>query len=89
MQAGKTLRTEGSSWVQKFTYGFDYTHTDVETLQTGLTPAAGETFPLKRFPDTKESSTAFYIQDEIANDHWIITPGVRYDRYTLDADATG
>ena len=89
VQAGKTLRTEGSSWVQKFTYGFDTTHTDVETLQTGLTPAVGETFPLKRFPDTKESSTAFYIQDEIANDHWIITPGVRYDRYKLDADATG
>lgn len=87
-QAGKTLRL-GSDWVQKLTYGADYTRTKVTTLQTGLTPAAGESFPLKRFPDTTETSGAVYIQDEIANDRWIVTPGVRYDRFKLNARQEG
>lgn len=88
LQANKTLRM-GNGWAQKLTYGVDHTRSDITNLQTGLTPAAGETFPLKRFPDTKESSTAFYVQDEIIGGPWSITPGVRFDRFDLDASQAG
>lgn len=88
IQAGKTIPM-GADWAQKLTYGLDYTSTKVKTLQTGLTPAAGETFPLKRFPDTTETSAAVYIQNEIVGEQWIITPGVRYDRFKLDASQDG
>ena len=49
----------------------------------GLVPPAGESFPLKRFPDTRESSSAVYAQSEISSEHWRITPGVRLDRFSL------
>nr|WP_279343665.1 TonB-dependent hemoglobin/transferrin/lactoferrin family receptor [Variovorax terrae] len=88
VQAEKMLRSPGG-WSQKITYGLDYTSTRVTNLQTGLTPPAGETFPLKRFPDTRESSSAVYLQDEFIANDWSITPGVRVDRFKLKADQAG
>jgi hemoglobin/transferrin/lactoferrin receptor protein len=88
LQAGKMVRT-GGEWAQRITYGVDYTSTQVQSLQTGLVPAAGESFPLKRFPDTRERTSAFYLQDEVIHDRWSITPGVRFDHYTLDAEQAG
>ncbi|MGH8832616.1 MAG: TonB-dependent receptor domain-containing protein, partial [Polaromonas sp.] len=44
---------------------------------------------LKRFPDTKESSSALYLQDEFIGNDWSITPGVRVDRFKLDAAQVG
>jgi len=87
LQADKTLRT--GAWAQKITYGIDYARTDVENLQTGLVPPAGESYPLKRFPDTRETSTAFYIQDEFIHERWSVTPGVRFDRFEIDASQEG
>lgn len=88
LQAGKTVRMDGG-WAQKFTYGLDYTRSDITNLQTGLTPAAGESFPLKRFPDTRETSSAVYVQDEIIAGRWSITPGLRFDSFRLDAAQAG
>jgi hemoglobin/transferrin/lactoferrin receptor protein len=88
IQADKTIRMGGNS-AQKITYGLDYTSADIENLQTGLVPPAGETFPLKRFPDTRESSTALYVQDEIILGDWSVTPGVRADSFKIDAAQAG
>jgi len=87
LQADKTVRM--GDWAQKITYGLDYTRTNVENLQTGLVPPAGESYPLKRFPDTRETSYAFYIQDEFIHDRWSITPGIRFDHFSLDAKQAG
>ncbi len=88
LQAAKVVRMAGG-WSQKITYGLDTTRARINNRQTGLTPAAGETFPLKRFPDTRESSVAFYLQDEFVGGAWSITPGVRIDRFSLDASQAG
>lgn len=88
LQADKTIRM-GADWAQRLSYGIEHASTQVENLQTGLVPPAGETFPLKRFPDTTERTTAFYVQDEFVSDRWSITPGVRFDRFSIDADQTG
>jgi hemoglobin/transferrin/lactoferrin receptor protein len=88
LQADKTLPM-GEGWTQRITYGIDHTLTKVENLQTGLVPPAGETFPLKRFPDTREKTTAFYLQDEFIHERWSITPGVRFDHFSLDAEQAG
>ena len=87
-QADKTIRMS-ADWSQKLTYGVDYAQTTVLNLQTGLVPPAGETFPLKRFPDTVESSTALYLQDEIIGGNWSITPGVRVDNFSIKPSTTG
>ena len=88
LQGDKTLRMS-SGWVQKITYGLDHTAAKVTTIQTGITPPAGETFPLKRFPDTTEASTALYVQDELMAGDWSFMPGVRLDRFSIDAAQTG
>ncbi len=88
LQANKTLRL-GADTAHKLTYGLDYVRTKVTTLQTGITPPVGETFPLKRFPDTVETSAALYLQDEIVTGDWSITPGLRLDRYQIDASQAG
>ena len=88
LQADKLLRT-GGGWAQRITYGVDYTQTRVENLQTGLVPPAGESYPLKRFPDTRERTAALYLQDEFIHEQWSITPGVRVDRFSIDADQAG
>lgn len=88
LQGGKTLRM-GGGWAQRFTYGLDRATANVSNLQTGVTPPVGETFPLKRFPDTRETSTALYLQDEIVGGPWSITPGVRFDHFRIAADQAG
>jgi hemoglobin/transferrin/lactoferrin receptor protein len=87
LQASKLLRAGDTA--HKFAYGLDYTSTKVRNVQTGMTPAAGETYPLKRFPDTTESSTALYAQDEFIAGAWSITPGVRMDHFSIDASQAG
>lgn len=91
LQGNKLLRmgSGASAWVQKITYGLDHTAAKVSNLQTGVTPPVGETFPLKRFPDTAETSTALYVQDELVHGAWSITPGVRFDSFRIKADQTG
>lgn len=88
IQFDKTVRMS-SAWAQKITYGFDYAQADIINLQTGQVPPPGESYPLKRFPDTKESSRAFYLQDEFIAERWSVTPGVRLDRFDLDASQNG
>lgn len=88
LQAYKTLAMAGG-WMQKISYGLDTTRARIRNLQTGVTPAAGETFPLKRFPDTRETSTALYAQDELIAGAWSLTPGVRVDHFAIDASQAG
>lgn len=88
LQGSKVLRGSGSL-VQKITYGLDYSAAKVTNLQDGVTPPVGETFPLKRFPDTKETSAALYVQDEIVSGPFSVTPGVRFDSFRIKADQTG
>lgn len=88
LQAGKTIRM-GPDWAQKLVYGAEYVYSKITNLQDGVVPAAGETFPLKRFPDTREKYSALFLQDEIVGRQWSITPGLRYDRFSLDASQAG
>jgi hemoglobin/transferrin/lactoferrin receptor protein len=91
VQANKTVRMQGAltGWTQQFTYGAEHVNTRVSNLNTGVTPPFGETFPLKRFPDTNETTQALYLQDEWISDAWSITPALRYDRFDLKADQAG
>ncbi len=83
LQAEKTLRAPGG-WAHKFTYGIDHIRSDISNVYTGLAPLPPEVFPLKRFPDTRETSSAVYAQAESVIDQWSITPGLRWDHFALD-----
>ncbi len=82
VQAGKLLRT--GSWAHQITYGFDHVSSRITNLYDGLNPAPPEVFPLKRFPDTRETSSALYLQDESIVGDWSFMPGLRIDHFALD-----
>ncbi|MDO9406016.1 MAG: TonB-dependent hemoglobin/transferrin/lactoferrin family receptor [Polaromonas sp.] len=89
IQASKLIRM-GTDAVQKVTYGFDYTTTDVRNQQSNFNSASVPAFSVeKRFPDTTESGAALFAQDEIIMGRWTVTPGVRLDHYKIDADQNG
>ena len=87
VQMEKTLR--GGALAHKLTWGLDATRIGADNLQTGVTPPAGEAFPLKRFPDTTETSYGLFVQDEIIGNGWSVIPGLRWDRYKISADSVG
>ncbi len=87
-QAGKTLRwSNGLSG--KFSYGVDYLRGKVVNEQNGITPPAGESFPLKRFPDTTETSTALFAQAELHYGALSLTPGLRAEHYSIKPKQQG
>ncbi len=88
LQAEKLVRMDGGI-AQKIIYGLDYIRTDVTNFNTGVTPPFGEAFPLKRFPDTRETSTALYVQNEIFLGNWTVSPAVRWDRFSINASQAG
>lgn len=83
LQADKTLRL-GPGWTHKLTYGADHVRSAISNLYTGLAPLPPEVFPLKRFPDTRETTSALYLQAESVHGDWSLTPGLRFDRFALD-----
>jgi hemoglobin/transferrin/lactoferrin receptor protein len=86
-QAEKLIR--GTNVVHKLVYGLDLTQASADHIQTGQTPPAGETFPLKRFPKTDERTTAIFLQDEIVGEAWSLIPALRWDSFRLKPDPTG
>lgn len=83
VQADKTVRLS-PAWATRITYGLDHVTSNITNLYTGLNPLAPEVFPLKRFPDTRESSSALYAQAEWISDAWSLTPGLRLDHFATD-----
>ncbi|MDE2428361.1 MAG: TonB-dependent receptor [Burkholderiales bacterium] len=67
----------------RLSYGFDYSRADISNWFDGVDPGNASFVPRKYFPDTRDSSQAVFAQSEIFAGKWIITPGVRYDRFDL------
>jgi hemoglobin/transferrin/lactoferrin receptor protein len=87
LQAEKLLPL-GSGWSQKLVYGMDLMRSTLDNLVTGVNPPAYETYPLRRFPETVESTAALFVQSEFVSDRWSLIPALRYDRVSLDAKAS-
>ncbi|WP_395005728.1 TonB-dependent hemoglobin/transferrin/lactoferrin family receptor [Undibacterium sp.] len=71
------------NFAQRLSYGFDYSRIDVSNFFDGLDPGNADFTPRKYFPDTRDSSRAVFLQDEVFSGSWIITPGIRYDHFDL------
>jgi hemoglobin/transferrin/lactoferrin receptor protein len=83
IQADKLFRM-AAGWSQRLSYGFDYSRADIKNMFDGVDPGNADFVPRKYFPDTRDSSRAVFVQDEIFAGKWIITPGVRFDHFDLD-----
>ena len=82
VRAEKLLRS--GDWTHRLIYGADYVRNNIRNLYDGVAPLAPERFPLKRFPDTRETSSALYLQDESVVGDWTLTPGLRLDHFAID-----
>jgi hemoglobin/transferrin/lactoferrin receptor protein len=74
---------------QRITLGLDASRNTVAGVRDGVTPAAGETFPVKPFPDTDYRLLGAFMQGEFAHGDWQIVPALRYERFSLKPSASG
>jgi hemoglobin/transferrin/lactoferrin receptor protein len=85
---GEKLLPLSRDWSQKLVYGLDITRSTLDNLVTGVNPPSYETYPLRRFPKTVENTAAVFVQSEFASDRWSLIPALRYDRVSLNAQAS-
>ena len=87
----RTWETGGGS--HRVTFGLEYLDTHTMQLrggtETNLTAGAAtsqvgpDLYPVRDFPVSDSRSSGLYLQDEVRFGRWIVTPGVRFDRYEL------
>lgn len=82
LQADKIVRAGG--WTHRIVYGVDHVRNRISNLYDGVAPLPPEQFPLKRFPDTRETTSALYVQNESVHGDWTVTPGLRLDHFAID-----
>ena len=82
LQAEKVLRA--GDWSHRIVYGGEYTRNTIDNLYDGQAPLPPDVFPLKRFPDTRETTGALFVQNESIWGNWTFTPGLRIDHFSID-----
>ncbi len=91
-------RRDGARMSHWHVFGVEYAQTDYTGYRDGreinlLTGASsnvvlGERFPVRDFPESRSRELGLFWQDEIRiGDAFAVIPGVRWERYRLDADA--
>lgn len=89
-----THRFDQGDMVHTIVWGGDYARSDTQRYRDRVEykPGAaathrvgGELFPLKTFPDNRNTRWGLFVQDEIAFGSGIaVTPSLRYDHYELN-----
>lgn len=82
LQAEKVIRT--GDWTHRMLYGIEHLRNTITNSYDGQAPLPPDVFPLKRFPDTRETSSAIFLQNESVWGDWTFTPGVRIDHFAVD-----
>lgn len=88
VDAERTLRLGGLE--HRIVWGVDANDSQTVGGTDGNFPPPGETFPLKRFPDTTYRTVGAFVQDEIAfaDGRFLLIPALRYDRFSLRPEAS-
>jgi hemoglobin/transferrin/lactoferrin receptor protein len=86
-QASK--RSEGDL-SRRITYGLDAAWSEFVGNTDGTFAPRGESFPTKRFPDTRYNLLGIFVQGElgIADERLLLIPALRYDQFTLAPEAS-
>jgi len=82
LQAEKVVRA--GDWTHRVVYGAEHTRNTITNLYDGQAPLPPDVFPLKRFPDTRETTSALFVQNESVIGDWTFTPGLRIDHFAID-----
>ncbi|NWG53249.1 MAG: TonB-dependent hemoglobin/transferrin/lactoferrin family receptor [Hydrogenophilaceae bacterium] len=86
---GASLQLESAFANHRLVYGGDYSSTRQEGVRDGTTPPAGESFPVRAFPNTDYVLAGAFVQDEISllDGTLNLYPALRYDYYDLSPEA--
>lgn len=87
LQAEATQSLAGD-WSQKTVYGTDLSVATLDNRVTGIAPPAYESYPLQRFPRTRETNAALFVQSEFASERWSVIPALRFDHFSLDPQSS-
>lgn len=74
---------------QRLSYGLELSRNRIETLRDGTPQVPSDPFPNKPFPDTAYTLVGAFLQDELELGDFSLTPGLRFDHYSLKPDAAG
>jgi hemoglobin/transferrin/lactoferrin receptor protein len=81
-----TLLTFGGSY-KHHTFDMLRDRTDINAVTGAIVPATGGLIlPSKYFPKSDVGETGIYVQGEMKLGRLTLVPGVRYDRFSMDAD---
>ena len=78
-----------NEFTQRLSYGIDASSTAITGVRGGTVPPAGETFPVKPFPDTQYTLVGAFLQNEIELGSVSLIPALRFDKYKLNPSADG
>lgn len=69
-------------------YGFSYSQQDLETLRENKRVSNGTAVVTaeSNFPKSSVTELGIFVQNRMIMGNWELIPGLRYDRYKLDAD---
>jgi hemoglobin/transferrin/lactoferrin receptor protein len=81
------LATVGASY-ERHTFDMIRDRLDINTQTGAVVPAVGLILPTKYFPKSDVGETGAYAQAEMKIGRLTLVPGLRYDRFTVDADAS-
>jgi hemoglobin/transferrin/lactoferrin receptor protein len=74
---------------QRLAWGVDASRSRIDGSRDGTVPPAGETFPVKPFPDTTYTLLGAFVQSEIEAGAFSVIPALRHDRYRLEPSSRG
>lgn len=91
-------RSEAGAWSHWHVFGLEYARTRYSgyrdgreiNLATGASSnvVLGERFPVRDFPESRSTELGAFWQDEIGiGETFAVIPGLRWERYRLDAEA--
>jgi hemoglobin/transferrin/lactoferrin receptor protein len=74
---------------QRLAWGVDASRSRIDSTRDGTVPPAGETFPVKPFPDTTYTLLGAFVQSELEVGAFSVIPALRYDHYRLEPSSRG
>jgi hemoglobin/transferrin/lactoferrin receptor protein len=86
---GLSAQAQSSQGAHRFSAGLDASRNTISALRDGVTPGAGESFPVKPFPDTDYRLIGAFVQGELNFGALQAVPALRYERFSLSPSSNG
>ncbi|MFN4116571.1 MAG: TonB-dependent receptor, partial [Inhella sp.] len=86
---GLSAQAQSSQGAHRFSAGLDASRNTISALRDGVTPGAGESFPVKPFPDTDYRLIGAFVQGELSFGALQAVPALRYERFSLSPSSNG